>query len=178
MKLKILQIESKDFWKGLYTLTLFLGLILMFLEIFIYRKTFIDLGIIISLILFVGMIVFVFSKQHYKKTYNLKGNFFPLMQSIFSWGFIACYLFLALNFYFADKKIIEWVLPIKSKSSIPGYRPMSLRQPTIKFNYGKFEKELVFYYSETAVVDTSQKIKLQIRVGAFGYDIIDHYELK
>jgi hypothetical protein len=125
----------------------------------------------------VGLIAFIISNQHYKKTYNIKGSFLPLMQSILSWGFIACYLFLALNFYFADKQINECVLPIKSKSSIQG-RPRSMRQPTIKFDYNKFEKELVFYFSETALVDKSQEIKLQIRKGAFGYEIIDDYKLK
>jgi hypothetical protein len=175
MKAQRKQISDTDCWKGFYTIFAFFGLILMCLEIPIYRNTFIKIGILLFIVLFIGVITFFLSKTHYKKTYNLKGVFFPLLQSILSWGFISSYLFLATNFYFADKDSTEHILKIKSKSSIPGARTKINRQPTAKFDYSGFEKEIVFYYSDSKLVDKAESIKLHIRKGALGFDIIGDY---
>ena len=177
MKLLGKQIDENDFWKGFYTVTLFLGLILLYLEIFLYRMTFIKMGILIIIVLIVGLLTFFLIKSHYKSTYNLKGNIFPLFQSFLSWGFIASYLFLATNYYLADKDITEHELIIKSKSSLPGYKITSKRQPTVRFDYADLEKELVFYSSDSELVENAKSIKLQIRKGALGFDIIENYKL-
>ena len=176
MKLLGRQIDN-DFWKGFYTVTLFLGLILMYLEIFLYRMTFIQEGILLIIVVFVGLVAFALIKNHFKTTYNLKGNFFPLMQSFISWGFIASYLFLATNYYLADKEKIEQIIIIKSKSSLPGYKFSSKRQPTIRFDSGDFEKELVFYTSDSELVENARSLKILLKKGAFGFDIIEDYQL-
>ena len=177
MKLLGRQIDNNDFWKGFYNVTLFLGLILMYLEIFLYRKTFIKIDILLIIVVVVGSVTFVLIRKKYKSTYNLKGNFFPLMQSFLSWGFILSYLFLATNYYLADKDITEHQLIIKSKSSLSGYRITSKRQPTIRFDYADFEKELVFYSSNSELVENAKSIKLQLRKGALGFDIIENFQL-
>jgi hypothetical protein len=177
MKLFGRQINDTDFWKGYYTLTLFLGLFLIYLEITIYRKTFISIGILLFIVLIIGLFSFILSKKHYKMTYNLNGNFFPLVQNLLSWGFISCYMILATNYYFADSYKTEYTFKIKSKNSLPGYRIASSRQPTVRFAYFNFEKELVFYSSDSELVDQATKIKVVIRKGALGFDILDDYKL-
>jgi hypothetical protein len=89
MKLLGRQINNNDFWKGFYTTTLFLGMILMYFATIIHRKTFVNFGILLIIAVFVGLITFTFNKTHYRVTYNLKSNFFPLMQNIISWGFVS-----------------------------------------------------------------------------------------
>lgn len=171
------QIDNNGFWKGFYTVTLFMGLILMYLEVLLYRKTLIKIGILLIIVVVVGSVTFVLIRKKYKSTYNLKGNFFPLMQIFLSWGFILSYLFLATNYYLADKDITEHELIIKSKSSLPGYKITSKRQPTVRFDYADLEKELVFYSSNSELVENAKSIKLQLRKGALGFDIIEKYQL-
>ena len=177
MRIFCIQINEIDFWKGFYTISLFLGAILMYLEIFLYRETFIRIGHILIIVFIVGLITFQLTKNHYRKIYNLKSNFFPLLQSLISWGFISSYLVLATNYYFADKEISEYIIEIKSRSSLSGYKITSPRQPTIRFDYNDFEKELVFYSSDSELVDKAKDIRLSIKNGALGIDIIDNFKL-
>ncbi|WP_167611076.1 hypothetical protein [Maribellus sediminis] len=177
MKQSIRHIDNNGFWKGFYTVTLFLGLTLLYLETLLYRKTLIDISILAIIVVVAGIVTFTLTKKHYKSTYNLRGNFLPFIQSILSMGFIVSYLFLAANYYLSDNDITEHKLTIKSKSSLPGYRITSKRQPTVKIDYADFEKELVFYTSDKELVENAKGIILEIRKGALGFDIIDNYKI-
>jgi hypothetical protein len=171
--------ESKylNKWKVLYFATALTGIMLLVLEISIYRVTIIEATIPISIIFSVGVLTFFINKKHYAMTYNIHGVFFPLMQNIVSWGFIACYLFMATNYYLADNDLHDLQFEIKSKSSISGPRTRRHeRKPLVTIDYFGFKKELVFKYKDTEKVEKAQKIDLRIKKGLLGFDIVDYYD--
>ena len=160
-------------WKAFYFLNAVVGIFLLILEIEIYRKTIIDFYIPLIVILIVGTIAFIFNKRHYQKIYSLHGIFFPLMHNIFSWGFISCYPFMDLNYYFANKDIMNHTFPIKYKSSLPGgRRHRNERQPLIAIDYFGFEKELVFRFSQTEKVKRADSANIESNKGFLGFDIL------
>lgn len=173
------EISTKEkIWKAYYTSMFFLGLILIFFEIFIYRQTIIDIYIPISIIIFTGLITFLLNKKHYKNIYNLSGNFYPIMQNIISWGFITCYIFMATNFYFADDTIVEHKFKIEEKNSMPGSkRHRDERKPLIIINYFGFKKELVFDNEDTEKVKFADSTKVFVRKGGLGFDLLDNYDV-
>jgi hypothetical protein len=171
-------VENEKFWKGFYAVTGFLGLVLMVFEIFIYRQNIINTYIPISIILVVGFLTFYFNRQHYKRTYLLTGNFFPIMQNLISWGFISCYIFMATNYYLADNTITEYKFIIKEKSSMTGSKGhRSERNPLVRIDYFNFEKELVFRYADTEKVNKADSAKVMVRKGGLGFDILDDYDV-
>ncbi len=171
-------VKNERFWKAFYAVTGFCGLVLMVFEIFIYRKTIIETYIPISIILIVGFSTFYFNKQHYKKTYILTGNFFPIMQNLISWGFVSCYIFMATNYYLADKTTTEYRFLIKEKSSMIGSKHhRDERKPLVTIDYFKFEKELVFRYADTDKVDKADSVMVTVRKGGLGFDILDDYDV-
>lgn len=161
-----------------YYLTFLTGITLLVLEIFIYRVTIIRTIVPISIILVVGVAAFFINRNHYKTTYDVQGIFFPLMQNIVSWGFIACYLFMATNYYLADDELKDLKFEIKSKSSMPGSkRRRDERKPLATIDYFGFKKQLVFNYEDTERVENADKINLTVRKGLLGFDIVDHYDV-
>lgn len=170
--------KKEKFWKVFYNLIFFLGIILMLFEILIYRKTFIDAYLLISIILAVSILAFYFNNQHYKKTYSIKGNFYPIIHNLFSYGFISSYVFLATNYYLAEKKTTNYKFKIKEKSSMPDSKySRSERQPLVIFDYFGFEKELVFHFSDTEKVNSADIVKVSIKKGALGFDILESYDV-
>ncbi len=176
------RIESKNdeliSRKILYCVLLLIGVILGVWEVYIYRFTMISIVIPVSIVLIVGTTVFFFNQGHYKKLFNVRGVFFPLLQNILSWGFISCYLFMAVNYYGADIEVRNVQLTIKSKSSRIGLKSnRNKRSPLVIVNYSGIDKELVFTYAETKRVDAAKKVRLAIRRGLLGFDVIDHYDV-
>lgn len=170
--------KNERFWKRFYTVMFLLGLVLLLFEISIYRKTIIHIYIPISIILVVGFLTFYFNRPHYKKTYNLTGNFFPIMQNLISWGFISSYLFMATNYYLADTKTTQYRFIIKEKSSIPGRKHhRDERKPLVTIDYFKFEKNLVFPHADTDRVAKAKSVIVTVRKGSLGFDILDHYDV-
>ena len=170
--------ENEKFGKGFYKITTFLGLILLAFEITIYRKTIIYTYIPISIILIAGFITFYFNRQHYKKSNRLLGNFFPIMQNIISWGFITCYIFMATNYYLADKATTEYKFKIKEKNSMSGLKGhRNERQPLVTIDYFNFEKDLVFRFVDTDKVNKADSVKVSVRKGGLGFDILNEYDI-
>jgi hypothetical protein len=164
-------------WKVFYFVTALTGIILLYFEIHIYRLTIIPIAIPISISLLVGIVTFLFNKNHYKNTFNTRGPFFPLVQNIGSWGFISCYLFMATNYYFADPELKDLQFEIKSKSSMPGpKRRRHETKPTVTIDYFGFNKELVFKFKDTERVENADKLKLTVKKGLIGFDIVNHYD--
>ena len=171
-------VKNEKFWKGFYTVMVLIGLVILVFEILIYRKTIIHTYIPISIILIVGFLSFYFNRQHYNETYNLTGNFFPIMQNLISWGFISGYIFMATNYYLADKKTSQYRFIIKEKSSIPGRRHhRDERKPLVTIDYFKFEKELVFPHTDSDKVDKAKSVVVTVRKGGLGFDILDDYKV-
>lgn len=171
------QNEKYAKWKKYYFMSFMTGLILIIFEIFLFRKTIIQLWIPITVILTIGIISFLLNRTHFNLTNNSKGWIFPLMQNIVSWGFISCYIFMAMNYYFADRERHKSSFEIKSKSSMPGPRGYrNERKPLVTIDYFGFEKVLVFDYTDTEKVDKATNVTLSTRKGLLGFDILEHYD--
>lgn len=169
--------KQLDKWKIFYFVTFLTGITLLVFEISIYRVTIIRTIIPVSIILSVGVLIFLFNKNHFNKINNTRGVFFPLMQNITSWGFIACYLFMSTNYYLSDNELKELKFEIKSKSSMPGPKGRrDERKPLVTIDYFGFKKELVFSYEDTERIENADKVNLTVRKGLLGFDILDHYD--
>ena len=171
-------LKNKLYWKWFFGVTIFTGIILMILQIDIYRSTIIGSAIPLSIVLGVGVLTYLLIQRKYKEVYNVKGFFYPLMQGLLSFGFIACYAFMAGNFYLADGESNQFTFPIKEKSSMPGTSNKSKRTPLVRFDYFGVEKELVFGFSSTAKVEESDFVTLTIKKGAFGFKVLESYDVK
>lgn len=161
-----------------YSTIFFLGLILIIFEISLYRKTIINIYIPISIILVAGLTGFIINKEHYKKTYALTSNFYPLIQNLCSWGFISYYLFMSINYYFSEEKTTTYKFPIKEKSSLPGPKyNRDKREPLVRIDYFDFEKELIFRHFESDKVNRADSVIISVKKGKLGYDILDEYDV-
>ena len=146
---------KKKHRKIIYPFLFFLGLGLMIWQIKIFCNTIIDLVIPIGIILSVGAIAFFFDYKNYQKTYNKKGTggyFYGALQSLISFGFIACSTFMLTNYYFAEKKTEYQKFEILERSFLPGSKHnRDKRKPTFTINFEGKEKQLVFthkYYEK------------------------------
>ena len=169
---------STSAWKTFYIVTFFVGILLLLAEISLYHDTIITNVIPIVIILVAGFVGFMLNKEHYKQTYNVKGFFFPLMQNILSWGFIACYLFMASNYYLSFSQPKSYKFKIIEKNSMPGGKgDRDHRSPLVTFNYFGSEKELVFTYYETDRVNKADSVAVTTKKGLLGFDILTNYTL-
>ncbi len=168
--------KTSDFWETYYFVLGLAGCILIILEIDIYRVTIINKSILLIIILIAGLLAFILNWSRYNKTYPSTGIILHLAQSIISWGFISAYVFMAINYYFAGREISESMYPIKSKSTMSAGRRTYLRNPTVKIDFDGIEKELVFQRLATTVVKSADSVKIDIREGFFGFDVLQSYE--
>ncbi|TDO73649.1 hypothetical protein EV143_105247 [Flavobacterium chryseum] len=172
--------ESKEDWKwkSFYFFVLMIGIILTIFEINIFRKTLISKYIPISIILVTGFIGFLFNKKHFKKIYSTSGNFIIIIQNLVSWGFISCYLFMAINYYLARPIIENYKAKIIEKSSMPGQKGSRIeRHPLVRFKYFDFEKELVFKFKDTEKVNLADSVKINLKKGRLGFDVLESYDV-
>jgi hypothetical protein len=101
----------------------FLGLILLFFEIKIYRKTVIDYKTPFLLMVFIGFIGFIisfFNKDFLKINFEIQSLFYRFIFNIVAFGGITSYTFMALNYYSPDTYIRENKFQIINKTSMYG----------------------------------------------------------
>jgi hypothetical protein len=91
-----------------------------------------------------------------------------------SFGFMACYIFMASNFYFADNDIVLKSCSISYKHTIG----TKIQEPAIEIDYEGIKKQLVFSAPQQNEVDTSQYVLLTVRKGLWGYDVFYDIKLK
>lgn len=153
----------------------------MAFQISIFRKTIIDLKILIAIVLGVGAITFFTDFKNYTKTYNYNGTkiyFYALMHYICGFGFIICALFMFANFYFADKVTEIKTFDIIERSSIAGSKKSSnKRRPTFKINYHGKIKTLVFTHEFYKKMNFYTNVTLEVRKGLLGFDILENEKL-
>lgn len=167
--------KNKLFWKIWYTTTLFIGLVLMYFMLNIYNLTIIKPIILVSIILALSLVAFMLIKNHYRKTYSKNSLFYPIFQSILSWGFIACYLFMATNYYLADSTNKVYRLRIKKKGMITsgGVETWDSKPyPYIIVDYSGCEKTLDYTSAYTDKVNAADSVEITASKGAMGFDVI------
>ncbi len=149
----------------------------MIWQIILFRNTIIDYRILIVIVGLTGIIAFLIDFKNYRKTYNEYGKvtlkFYAVFQYVFSYGFIACSIFILLNFYLAKEIKVTKLYKIISRSSLPGRKyHRTERKPTFIIYYNGFRKELVFSNDYYEKMNFYNKIDFEVQKGFLGFDII------
>ncbi|MFM2224350.1 MAG: hypothetical protein RJA07_552 [Bacteroidota bacterium] len=162
-------LENKSF----YTITFFVGLALGILGTSLFRLTIVPVWIIILVICIATIVAFFIIKKKYLNTYKKSNILYPLGQSLVSFGIMASFCFMALNYYLADKNTETKSFKILHKHSI-GTDPS---QPALEINYNGASKQLVFQVWQQAKIDNFKFVTLEIKKGFLGYDVISNIRL-
>lgn len=161
-------------YKAFYYIIGIAGIFLMIFQVDIYRSTIIPVKIPLIVVLFGTVVGFLITYKNYNNTYQTKRLLYPLLQSLCSFGFITCYIFMALNYYCADKEIENRLFAIYDISTMGSKYP----KPVFNIDYDGFEKQLVLSNSQLKDVKSTKEVMLIIRKGLFGFDVISDLQLK
>ena len=131
----------------------------------------------------VGLLTTFLALDDFQKLfgYNRKSTlyFWTFIQSTVSWGFLACSIFMFLNYYLASKNFEKETFEIVERSSLPGRKHHRYeRKPTFKIIYKDNLKELVFTHKYYDKMDSYQNIELLVKEGFFGFDILIDQRVK
>jgi hypothetical protein len=153
----------------------------MYFQIQIFRNTIINWLIPTSIIIAIGIVSFFIDFNNYKKTYEYSGiglYIYSWMHYIIGFGFIACSIFMLLNYYFADNIPVKGTYEIVDRSSMPGGKNNRTEfKPLIRVDYNGQIKELVFSHEYYEKMNFYKTVELNIRKGLFGFDIIENQKL-
>jgi hypothetical protein len=155
-----------------------LGLILLIWEIFIYRKTIIELKIPLLLWLTPGVFLtpLLYKRMNYIDGMKAHWTLHYILHTCMTGAFIL-FAFMASNLYFADNKIENKTFDIIRTGSLPGSKGhRSERKPYVMINYEGMEKQLIFSYPETDKINSAKKVNLTVKRGLWGFDILEKYE--
>lgn len=151
-------------------------------EIFIYRRTIIQLNLLFFIIIGVGFFSTILDLKNYARTYNLKKwklYFFAFIQNTCSWGFMVCSIIVLSNFYFSKSEITESKHEIIERYSLTGSKGnRNKRKPLVTIDYDGKMKELVFspkYFSE---LNDYNFVTISTKKGFIYWDIIVNQELE
>jgi len=163
--------------KLFYQIIFFIGLISIIWEIKIYRQTIIDLKILLGIILVVGFLTTFLSLNDFQKLFKYSRKtslyFWTFIQSIVSWGFLACSFFMFMNYYLASRESNKQTYEIIERSSMTGRKyHRDERKPTFKIMYEGKPKELVFTNKYYEKIESYKSIELIIKEGFLGFDIL------
>ena len=167
----------------LYKTIFIIGLILMFFQVLIYRKTIIDWEILALICLTVGVLISFLNYKDFNKLFNYKNRyslfFWTFIQNTASWGFIICSFFMFTNYYFAERISIKETFQIVEKSSMTGRKyHRNERKPIFRIKYNNKLKDLVFSHKYYEKMDFYTEVELEVRKGYLGYDILENIKLK
>lgn len=129
-----------------YPIIFFLGIILMYFQIQVFRNTIINPLIPVSIIVVVAVLSFLIDFKNYKRTYDYSRiglYLFSFMHYIISFGFITCSIFMLINFYFADQNLKTESYKIVDRTWIQGTGTKyhyGEKQPVFTINYKGKEK--------------------------------------
>jgi hypothetical protein len=155
-----------------------LGLILLIWEIFIYRRTIIELKIPLLLWLTPGVFMtpLLYKRMNYIDGMKAHWTLHYILHTCMTGAFIL-FAFMASNLYFADNQIKNKTFDIISTGSLPGSKGhRSERKPYVMINYEGMEKQLIFSFPETERINSAKKVNLTVKRGLWGFDILEKYE--
>ncbi|MFD2968905.1 hypothetical protein [Sphingobacterium bambusae] len=85
---------------------------------------------------------------------------------------------MATNYYFADKIMTEYRFLIKEKSSMPSLKyHRNERESLVRIDYFSIKKELEFSYADTDEINKADSIKVTVRKGGLGFDVLEDYNV-
>ncbi len=170
--------------KKLYYKVIFLvGLIAISWEIRIYRQTIIDIKVLFGIIFIIGFLTMFLTLKDFKKLFKYSKKtslyFYAFIQSIVSWGFLACSIFMFTNYYLKSEGVKKQTFKIVERSSLSGgRRNRDERKPMFKIMYEGELKELIFTHKYYEKMESYKNIELIVKKGFLGYDLLIDQKLK
>jgi len=169
--------QKRKYWNFFYSAAFMVGIVLIIFEIFIFRVTIIPYYIPLGLIIVIGFLGYLITSTHLDYVEPGGNIFLKLIYGCCSWGFIACYLFMATNYYLAENESTPLTYPIIEKDSITGSKgSRDKRLPVVRIYYKGSMKELVFTYADTDKISRAKSVYLHLKKGALGFDVISEYD--
>ncbi len=165
--------NSNNLWKAFYALAFISGIFAMIGVIKLYRKTMIDVWLILAFgftVAWVGMQIW---KKHFDRINGPTANWLIYIYAIGAWGGWLSLGVLWINFQFAAPEISQESFEIISKT----YNIGKHNNCSVFINYDESKKELMFNSDEVNLVKKSSRVEVQIRKGALGFDVLDDYQL-
>jgi hypothetical protein len=151
------------------------GIILMVWEIFIYRRTMIGLKIPLIIWLTPGLFLSPILFNKINNIDGMKANIILhyILHTVMT-GSIILFCFMALNYYLGDSKITEKRFEVIKTGNLAGRG----EEQYVVINYDGFKKQLVFKNTQDQNVLSAKSVKLIVRRGLFGFDVLEKYEVK
>ena len=165
-----------------YSIAIPIGIFLMVWEIFLYRKTFIDLYVLFLITFGVGLLATLLDLKNYKNTYSYRGYksfLFAFGTNLSIWGFTACTIFIATNYFFGNGQTNLKSYKIVDRYSMTGRKyHRNKRKPAFKIEYKGKLKDIHFgpdYYED---MNSFNYVEIETRQGFWNFDILIYKELK
>jgi hypothetical protein len=162
--------------KRVYKLLFIFGLLLLFLQYLLFKKTSIDINIIISLIFFSGLVGLYYDLKKYSFTYKIDGYlsyFLSFLQSAVTLGGIVGLVFLSMIFFLADGIATKKEYKIIKRHSVSGRKfQRNERKPVFTIQFNNKEKDIKYSNTYFNEMDKFKSIIIESQEGFFGFEII------
>jgi len=162
------------------TILFFLGMFLLVCQIGYLRVTIINSEVPLLILFVPGLILTPFLYNTMNNIDGLKAHWIlHYVAHTFMTGGILLFLFMATNYYFAENTIQEKRIEVlrTESSSGPKYH-REQRIPNVIINYEGIEENLSFSNPEMEKVMKAKFVRLFVKKGFFGFDIIEKYEVE
>ena len=155
---------------------LFMGFILTIFAINIFRLTFIPLKTSLGIYFIAGIVgYFVYRKKFYGIYKSKALNFVTsIICLVGSFGGMFIFLFLALNFYLADKETNKENFVVVKTGSLAKGGKGNCNKPYVIIERSNLEKQLIFKCNLSKKISAIKSIDLTLSKGKLGYYIIRH----
>ncbi|WP_430405737.1 hypothetical protein [Fluviicola sp.] len=144
-------------------------------EISLFRKTFINVSIPLTLFIGGGFILFLLFRNRIRYyVENAYGFFLQAFHGIILFGGLLMFFFMALNFYIPTGKIELVDLKVIKTGTLAKGRH-GCGNPYAVVDYHGFEKQLIFPCS--ANLDHAERIKVHLQKGLLGFLVVKDTKL-
>lgn len=140
----------------------------------LYEKTLISYSVPIGLISGAGILGFILTSNKINSFNNFLES---VLFNFFTWGLLALFLFVGMNYYLATKSIRKYTLPISKRYLEERYRKVA-PAAIAEVDYMNFSHSFRFDESEMERVNNADSISVEFTDGLFGYTVISEYHLK
>lgn len=171
-------VKNLKLWSNLYAFIMLIGILSLVAEIYIYRKTFMNLYVLVLLTVLPSVISYwlMLNHGHYRAVQVSQKSYFPLILWVPSVGFITSFLFISTNYYLADEEnMVVQEYWIKEQTVTKGRKVVP--QPIITIEQNGRDRELVFPSDYVKQAAASDRLQLTLKPGFFGYDVIEKQKL-
>lgn len=174
------QVKGIPFWDMVVSVLFLVSIGLLVWEIHLYRRTIIDVKILLIIFFSPGIILTPIFYNLLNKIEGAVGHWalHYILHSVVVGG-ILIFSLMSLNYYAADEFTKTESFIIKKKDSLPGSKGhRNERKPYAIIDYHGFEKQIIFDHSYERQMETSKRVILITKEGFLGFPILDDYYME